>query len=181
MPPRVLFLLLSAMTANSAHAGDLQFGWSAGGSKSSWPGDGTVHSSLKLGYRFHDLVGVYLLTRLGYGAVDDRMLTLVSLGGQIWGRLGRTRPFFRAAVAHQHEESAAALEAQPVGAVFGVGDGIRHRTGVDAGMGLDIPFWHGQRWQLAGTIEGTATWLTFSSGPSWYWGGNLGLALHYTH
>ena len=99
--------------------------------------------------------------------------------GLIASRLGVTRPYARLGLLHNHEEPWPAVRHQLGGALLGVGDGIRHRTGLEAGLGIDIPVWRRARWELVVTIEANASWLTYSTGPDWYWGGGLGFGFHY--
>ena len=176
MRPALLALPLAAALALaplSATAGEVQLSIGLSGAASDWKSDGTGSGTLRLGYRFIDLVGIYFLGKLGYGAVDDRVLTGLQLGAQVWGRLGILRPYLRLGLLHIHEEPWTAVTNEPAGALLGVGDGIRHRTGLELGGGLDIPFMKRQKWELLISLEGTADWVTYSSGPSWYWGGGF--------
>src|SRR5262245_58651298 len=90
--------------AGRAHAGELQLAVGLSGAGTSWPGDGAGVGSLRLGYRFMDLVGIYFLGKAGYGAIDDRVLLSLSVGAQIWGRIRSVRPFARVGLLHNHEE-----------------------------------------------------------------------------
>jgi hypothetical protein len=174
--------LLSLVHAGRAGAGEVQLALGLSGDATSWSrdGDGAGLASLRLGYRFIDLVGIYFLGRMGYAAIDERMLLSISAGAQVWGRLGRTRPFVRVGLLHNHEEPLVAVQNQPAGALLGVGDGIRHRTGVEGGVGIDIPLYRRKKFELYGTIEATAAWLTYSVGPAWYWGGGLAIGFNYS-
>lgn len=183
------FALLSV--SRSAVAGDFQLAVGASGAATEWRGDVAVYSSLKLGYRFADLVGVYGMGRLGYGAVDDRMLTLLSFGAQVWGQIDAARPYARIGFAHQHEESLVVVRDDVGGALFGVGDGIRHRAGGEGAIGVEIPFADigrgasgavpsGRgRVQMFGALEGSALWLPNAQGPNVYGGGGVSLGMSY--
>src|SRR5262245_233899 len=98
-------VVASFLFAREAEAGDfrVEIGSTAAGTE--WRGDGAGDGWLKLVYRFIDLIGLYVQGYEGYGLVDDRMLTLLSIGGQVWGRIGPTRPYGRLGFLHQHEES----------------------------------------------------------------------------
>lgn len=178
-----LFLVMATapLAAPEARAGEVQLAVGLSGQGTSWSGrgDGSGSGTLRLGYRFLDLAGIYLLGRLGYGAVDDRLLVSLSAGAQVWGRLGALRPYARLGLLHNHEEPWPAVRHQPAGALLGVGDGIRHRTGLEVGAGFDIPLWKRSRWELLLGLEGNASWLTYSFGPSWYWGGGASFGFHY--
>lgn len=171
------FFVLSG--ARAAGAGDFQLALGAAGAATEWRGDGAVYSSLELGYRFADIVGIYAMGRLGYGTVDERMLTLLGIGAQVWGRIGVVRPYARVGFAHQHEESLVVVRDDVGGALFGVGDGIRHRAGGDAAIGVDVPLLKRDQLELFGTLEGYALWFPNTQGPNVYAGGGVGLGMSY--
>lgn len=165
--------------AGVASAGDFQLDVGAGGALSTWRGDGTGFGSLKIGYRFLDLIAPYFLVRIGYGAVDERLLTLVSLGAQLWGRLGPTRPYLRLGLVHQHEETMSAVSNDAFGALFGVGDGIRHRGGFEGAIGLDFPLKRVKKLEVHATLEGLVTGFPDERGPAVYGGALMGIGLNY--
>jgi hypothetical protein len=80
---------------------------------------------------------------------------------------------------HQHEESADAIEADRWGALFGVGDGLRHRGGGEAAVGVDLPFHRDKAVEIFATVEGHADWFPDPRGPEWYGGGGLALGFNY--
>lgn len=170
----------AVLVPRPAHAGDARLNVSLSGAGSEWRDDGALWGGLGLGYRFFDLVGVYALGRLGYGTVDQRMLTLLAIGAQIWGRIGPTRPYARVAFIHQHEEPIAAVEQNIGGAIFGVGDGIRHRGGAEGALGVDYTFYQKLPWSIFANAELSFAGFPNSSGPGWYMLGGLGLGVHYT-
>lgn len=168
-----------AAAERPARATEFQMRGAAVGLGSSWRDDGAAMGSLSLAARFGDLASVYFLGRVGYAGIDQRMLTLVQVGGQIWGRLGKTRPYFRFGLVHQHEESWAAVQGDVFGAMFGVGDGIRHRAGLEWGTGVDVPFAQVKKTQFFASAEALLTWFPDARGPSIYAGGSLGLGFNY--
>ncbi len=170
---------LSAAAPRAARAGEVQFSMAAGGEGSSWRGDGAGFVGIRLGYRFLDLIAPYFLGRLGYANTNHRVLEMLQIGGQIWARIGITRPYLRLGVIHQHEEPWASIQADSFGALLGIGDGIRHRAGVEAALGVDIPFKQYKSWQLHATVEGFATGFPDAKGPVVYGGGTLGLGFNY--
>ncbi len=147
---------------------------------SSWRGDAAIAQSLKLGFRFKELIAIDALTRLGYGIVDDRVLTYLSLGTTIYGRIGPVRPYGRLALVHQHEEPTSAVRNDPFGALFGVGDGIRHRGGVGSALGVDVIVAKGQSAQFVLGADMNGTWFPDPRGPAIYYGGGLWAGLDYT-
>lgn len=146
---------------------------------SSWKGDGSVGHALRLGYRFADLVAVDYVGRLGYGTVDDRVITYLSLGATLYGRLWKMRPYARLAFVHQHEESTPSVRDDPWGAMFGVGDGIRHRGGGGASLGLDLPVLKSKPLEMVVGLDTSAAYFPDPRGPKLYAGGSLWLGVNF--
>lgn len=146
---------------------------------SSWPGDYGAAGGLKIGVRIAHQFGVYALTRLGVHTVDERLVTFLSIGVQYWPfPKGSWRPYVRLAGVHQHEESFAAVDQNPGGAVFGVGLGIRHRYGTEFALGVDHPL---KTWEDAEIYVGTELTggiMGYSSGPTYYGGAGLSLGVN---
>jgi hypothetical protein len=174
------FFLALLAAVPEARAGEVQLALGLGGEGSSWKGDVAGFGSLKLGYRWMDLFAIYGQGRLGYATVNERLLTMIQLGAQVWGRIGPLRPYARAGIVHQHEESWVDVEVEPAGAIFGVGDGIRHRAGGDFGLGLDLPIYKDRAIQIFGNGEVLMSWFPDPRGPTLYGGGLLGLGINYT-
>jgi hypothetical protein len=171
-----------ALVSGSALAADHEVIGAGGGGAvaSSWRGDVAAYAPLQLGYRYKRVVSLDALVRVGYATVDQRMLTYLSIGPTLWGRLGPTQPYLRLALVHQHEESRAAIADDPGGAALGVGNGIRHRGGFAASVGLDLPFQKVRKlgeWFVG--VDASATYFPDDRGPAIYAGGTvwLGFAL----
>lgn len=182
MNRRLLFfapLCALVLASPAASATEVQVASGPVANGSSWRGDGAFSQALKLGLRFQEIVSVDALTRLGYANVDDRVLTYLSLGATLYGRIGIARPYVRAALVHQHEEPTSAVRADPGGALFGVGDGIRHRGGVGSSLGVDFIVAKGQRANLILGADANGTWFPDPRGPSVYYGGGLWAGLDY--
>jgi hypothetical protein len=154
------------------------FGAQAG--SSTWPGDPVALTTLKLAWRFQDVIAPFFMGRLGYGHVNDRSLLTLAIGAQLWGRIGPVRPYLRAAIQHQHEESLAAVRNEPFGALFGIGDGIRHRAGGDFAAGVDLPLHHGPQLHVYATVEAVADWFPDPRGPSLYALGSAALGVSHS-
>ena len=175
-------LLLGAAVwagAATARASEVQLSALAGGEGSSWRHDGAGFVGLRMGMRFDDIAGPYIMLRAGYANTDERMLELLEIGGQVWARLGITRPYLRFGLVHQHEEPWSAVRADAFGAVFGVGDGIRHRFGFDGALGIDIPFARYKSFQFHATLEAIVTGFPDPRGPAVYGGAATGLGFNY--
>lgn len=182
VPARVLFaffLLGVLAVAQPALAGEVQLATGPGVYGSSWRGDSSFGQALRIGYRFGDLFAVDTLGRLGYGTVDERVITYLSLGGTIYGRIGKVRPYLRLAFVHQHEEPVPGVREDPFGALFGVGDGIRHRAGFGSGLGLDLPIQKTKSVEVVVGVETSGVWFPDPRGPKLYAGGSLWLGLNF--
>lgn len=162
-----------------AGATEIQLGLGAAGTGSAWRGDGGAHGTGRLGLRLADLIAIYTLERFGFSAVDQRAITFLSLGVQVYGKLGDFRPFGRIAGAHQHEESVAAIEQDPAGVLFGIGDGIRHRAGGELGAGADLHLLQQGSVEVVGTGELMMSYFPDPRGPAWYLGGAVALGINY--
>ncbi|HSO38249.1 MAG TPA: hypothetical protein VLT33_37230 [Labilithrix sp.] len=173
------FVLAAVTTPALAHAGEVQLAGGPGAYASSWRGDGTFGQALKVGYRFADLVAIDSIGRLGYGTVDERVITYLSVGGTLYGRLGPVRPYVRLAFVHQHEEPSPGVRADPYGTVFGVGDGIRHRAGFGSSLGVDYPIQKTKSGvEVTVGIDTSGVWFPDPRGPKLYAGGALWLGLN---
>lgn len=169
-----------ALVSANAEAADfrLELGTTAAGT--TWRGDVATYGHLKLGFRFFDLFGPYVQGQEGYGVVDQRLLTLVALGMQIWTPpLGPVRLHGRMAFVHQHEESLSVVAGDFGSALFGIGDGIRHRAGGEAALGVDLPLWSRNDFELFGAVDASAKLFPDDLGPIVYAGGGLTLGFNY--
>ena len=84
--------------------------------------------------------GLYLLSRVGFASVDERMLTTVGLGTKLALPFERFIPYLRATALHSHEMPVAAMSHDTFEHVMGVGDGTRHRFGVEGALGFTTSF-----------------------------------------
>lgn len=149
--------------------GQLLAALSLSGGFSDWSGDPVSYGSVKLGLRLFGVITPFAQGRLGYGRVDQRLLTFLSLGLEAGVSLkDRFYPRGFVAFVHQHEESMAAVDEEPFGAVMGIGSGIRHRAGVQFGGGFDIVIHRAGGFELTVGPELSGAYLTYSSGPNWY-------------
>jgi len=176
---RWLLVFLALLVPTTAGATEIQVASGPNAQGSSWRGDGALSQSLKLGLRFGDLVSIDALTRLGYATVDDRVVTYISLGSTLYGRIGIARPYVRLALVHQHEEPTSAVKNDPFGATFGVGDGIRHRGGFGSALGCDFVIAKGQRADFLIGLDVNGSWFPDPRGPSFYYGGGLWAGMNY--
>jgi hypothetical protein len=92
------------------------------------------------------------------------------------------RAYWRVGFAHDHETPVDVFRAEPVGAILGSAEGIRHRSGLELGGGLSLPIDYqgtaiADRFALH--VDLAVAWLTDDQGPPLYAyleiGGNLGV------
>jgi hypothetical protein len=150
------------------------------GGSSSWAGDPAVISQMRLGFRFMETGALYVQSGLGYAPVNNRELVQIAFGAQFWLRIWHVRPYARLGVMHQHEESTAAWKTDFGESLLGIGNGIRHRAGAEAALGLDVPFYRGEKVEVVGSGEFSTPWLPDDRGPHFYFMGGLGLGIHYS-
>jgi hypothetical protein len=150
------------------------------GGSSSWAGDPAVISQMRLGFRFMETGAIYVQSGLGYAPVNNRELVQIAFGAQFWLRIWHVRPYARLGVMHQHEESTAAWKTDFGESLLGIGNGIRHRAGAEAALGLDVPFYRGEKVEVVGSGEFSTPWLPDDRGPHFYFMGGLGLGIHYS-
>lgn len=146
---------------------------------SSWPGDPAALSELRLGFRFMETGALYVQSGLGYAPINNRELVQIGFGAQLWMHLWKVKPFARLAVVHQHEESTASWKNDFGESLLGIGNGIRHRAGAEAALGMDVPFYRTEKVEIDGSIEASTPWYPDERGPHFYLLGGLGLGVHY--
>ncbi len=175
------WLVVAVLTlgANEVRAHDFrtEVGLSAHGTD--WRDDFAAYGSLKLAVRFADIAGAYVQGHSGYAPVDQRLLTLLSLGGQARPDFDDTRPHARLGFIHQHEESLSVVANDFGSALFGVGDGIRHRAGGEVGIGVDVKMWQRKALHLYVTVDANAKFFPDELGPKVYAGGGVGVGFNY--
>lgn len=172
-------LLLASATPARALAGDGTLDLGLTGGTSTWQGDPTAGTLLRVGYRIDDWLGFHGMGRLGYASVDERALVLVGVGAQAWTTFGESQPFVRLTLVHAHEEPVDAIPGDVFGALFGVGDGIRHRAGVEPAVGLDYRLWRDGPLDVVATAEASFQVFPDDRGPTLYVLGGLGLGIRH--
>jgi hypothetical protein len=160
-------------------AGDLSLTAGVEGAQTTWDDDGAVFGSLRVSMRWWKHVSLYAHGKAGAAAVDERGIQQLSLGAELWTAWGPARPYLRFGAGHQHELPGDALDADPKGTLFGYGDGIRHRGGLGAAVGAQLPVRAHARGDYFVGVELFADRLTGAPGPSVYWGAGLALGFRY--
>lgn len=160
---------------------DFRVDGGAGFVASTWRGDIGGVTNLRIGVRFIDIIAPYAQLSVGYASVDQRMLTTVALGAQVWAPENwPLRLYARVAALHQHEESVSVIAGDFGKALFGVGDGIRHRPGLELAAGVDVPFWdNGDDLEIYGLVDGGANIFPDHLGPVAYPGAGMNVGLNY--
>lgn len=102
-----------------------------------------------VGFRVAPPIEVWVGAREGLVSGGTRVLGAVDLGARLYA--GESA-FLYGGLAHHHETPWASFQGDPVGATFGVSEGITHRSGFEVGAGWS--------WALpAVTTTGVATSL----------------------
>lgn len=173
-------LLLLALGSSPALAGELDLNLGLQATHTAWSDDTGGGPTLQATWWFRDWIGAAFVGKEHYAKVDDRYMSYFSLNaafrhaaGPVW--LGGTLGFV-----HQHEETMAAIEAQPLASAFGVADGMRHRMAMRAGFQLAVPFRDRAKgdWYAALDLDGTF-FGEEDRGPRWMQ--SVGLSVGFTH
>lgn len=147
---------------------------------STWQGDLAAGGLLRLGYRFKHVLAIDIVGWEQAAIVDNRFDTGITFGLTGTIPLKRVRPSLRVFAIHQHEEGAVSVAQTPVGLLFGIGSGIRHRAGGGLTLGVEIPFLKRAdlEWIVIAELEGI--WFPDPLGPNGYFGGNIGIGFNYS-
>jgi hypothetical protein len=166
---------------STASAGEIQFDGGVMATASTWREDYGGGTQLRLGYRFARVVAVDAVIWEQLMGIDVRLATGLTLGLTATLPFEKVRPTLRAFAIHQHEEPLIALAEAPVGALFGIGQGIRHRAGGGFAPGVEIPFV--KRGEVEGVVRPAATIVLLSEdeiGPQAYFMVGLTVGLNYS-
>ncbi len=176
------FVALFAVAApRPARAGELQVDVGAAVRKSTWRGDWAGGGQLGGGYRFARVVAVDFVVWEELATVDNRLNTGLTIGVTGALPLEKFRPTLRAYFIHQHEEGLVSVYDHPFGTIAGIGAGIRHRAGVGARLGLEIPFAKKKHVEWVALTGLDATWFPDTSlGAALYVGAMGGIGLNYS-
>ncbi len=173
-------LVFLAVLAAPAAAGSLDLDLGVQATKTTWPDDHGGGAALFAGYWFTPWLGASFIGKEQYATVDDRFLSYYSVNAAARTPVGPLRLTGTLGVVHQHEEPRAAIMDSPAGALFGVGDGIRHRMAGRAGVSLALPlqkFAYGDDY-LSLDIDATRFTDT-DKGPPWMT--SIGLSFGFTY
>lgn len=158
-----------------AQAFEPRIAFGASAAATGWRGDAVGYGTAAVGARFADFAGTYARAESGYGVVDTRLLGLLSIGTQLWGRIGSLRPYLRAGLLHQHEEAVSVAAKGGWRSALGVGEGIRHRAGGELGVGVDVPLEVSKSMAVFASVDLYAKAFPDELGPRTYVGAGLGV------
>jgi len=168
----------AAVLPAAAHAGELDLNLGLQATTTEWPADHGGGGSLDLGYWFGRTFGVKFVGKEHFAAVDERLMSYLSLNVAARRDVGSVRLVGSLGLVHQHEETRAALMEAPFSALLGIGDGIRHRAGGRAALSLAVPIVAHRRgeWYLAFDLD-TTRFTEGERGPRWMSSGGVSLGL----
>jgi hypothetical protein len=166
--------------AGTANAGELDLNLGLQSTHTEWSGDTGGGPTLTAGYLFKPWLGAAFVGKEHYGKIDDRLMSYFSLNVLFRTKVERFRLSGTAGFVHQHEETRAAIEEQPIASAFGVADGMRHRMASRVGGQLALPFRDRAKgdWYVALDLDGTY-FAEATRGPQWMT--SIGLSVGFTH
>jgi hypothetical protein len=175
--PSVLILLFASTPVG---AGELDLNLGLQATHTAWSDDTGGGPTLGATWWFKDWIGASFIGKEHYAKVDDRYMSYFSLNVAFRTEAGPLWLGGNAGIVHQHEETMAAIEEQPIASLFGVADGMRHRMASRAGVQLALPFSDRAKgdWYVALDID--ATYFSEETrGPRWMQ--SIGLSVGLTH
>lgn len=178
---RVLVLVMLVMLlGGTAHAGELDLNLGLQATTTAWDDDSGGGPSFGATYMFKPWLGASFIGKEHYAPVDERLMSYFSINGVVRTSVNRFRLSGNAGIVHQHEETRAAYEDQPIQSLFGVADGMRHRMATRAGAQLALPFRDRAKgdWYVALDLDATY-FAEQERGPRWMT--SLGLSIGFTH
>lgn len=163
-----LLTCLVAVVPTIAEAGELDLNLGLQATTTEWPADHGGGGTLDLGFWFTDWIGATFLGKEHYAAVDERFMTYLSVNAAVRHDFGPVRVTGSLGLVHQHEETGSAIMEQPFGALFGIGDGIRHRAGSRTGVSIATPVFHYAKGAVFVALDVDATVFSENErGPQW--------------
>lgn len=164
----------------TAHAGELDLNLGLQTTTTAWDDDTGGGPTFGATYMFRDWIGGSFVGKEHYAPIDERLMSYFSLNVVFRTPIRRFRLSGSTGFVHQHEETRAAYEDQPVQSLFGVADGMRHRMGTRAGAQLALPFRDRAKgdWYVALDLDGTY-FAEEERGPRWMT--SVGLSIGFTH
>jgi len=171
-------LVGAALLPATAKAGELDLNLGLQATTTEWPEDHGGGGSLDVGYWFTDTFGAKFIGKEQYAAIDQRLMTYLSINAAAHHTFGSVRLTATLGLVHQHEETRAALEEAPFSALLGIGDGIRHRAGSRAGFSVAVPILHYSRGELYLAFDLDSTVFTEDTrGPRWMSSGGVSVGV----
>jgi hypothetical protein len=173
-------LLVILMSAGTASAGVLEMDLGLQATTTGWPDDHGGGPTLEAAWWFRPWLAATFVGKEHYATVDDRYMSYFSVNGAVRKALGPVRLTGSLGLVHEHEESYAAVMAEPIASFFGVADGIRHRMASRAGFSLGLPFSTHRNgdYYVALDIDATA-FAEADRGPRWM--SSAGLSIGFTY
>ena len=177
---RTVLVCSLVLLSGAAVAGELDLDAGLQATTTAWPGDHGGGGVLDVGYWFRPWLGASFIGKEQYATIDDRFLSYFSVNAAARHAAGPLRLTGTLGLVHQHEEPRAAIGAMPLDALFGVGDGIRHRMAGRAGVQLALPFrTHGHGDYFVALDLDATRFTDTDKGPTWMTSAGLSLGFTY--
>ena len=176
---RVVLLTL-LLGAGTARAGELDLNLGLQSTHTAWDNDRGGGPTFGATYLIRPWIGGSFIAKEHYGTIDERLMSYYSLNLVLRTSFDRFRLSGNTGIVHQHEETRAAFEDQPLASLFGVADGMRHRMATRAGAQLALPFRDRAKgdWYVALDLDATY-FAEEDRGPRWMT--SIGLSIGFTH
>jgi len=176
----VMLLTTLVSLAGTARAGELDLDLGLQATHTAWDDDHGGGPTFNATYMVRPWIGGAFIGKEHYATVDERMMSYFSLNVVFRTSFDRFRLSGNTGLVHQHEETRAAIEAQPLASAFGVADGMRHRMATRLGGQLALPFRDRAKgdWYVALDLDATL-FAEEDRGPRWMT--SLGLSIGFTH
>jgi hypothetical protein len=175
-----LLISWQAGAARPADAGELDLDLGLQATHTQWDDDHGGGPTLSAAYLFRPWIGASFIGKEHYATVDERYMSYFSVNALFRTKLERFRLSGTVGFVHQHEETRAAIDDQPIASAFGVADGIRHRMASRAGIQLALPIRDRAKgdWYIGLDIDATY-FADDDRGPRWM--NSAGLSVGFTH
>lgn len=173
-------ILVLLLLTSTARAGELDLNLGLQATTTAWRDDHGGGPALAVGYWLRSWIGAAFVGKEHYIAVDERFASYFSANAAVRRELGRVRLGAMLGVVHQHEQTRAAIEAQPLASLMGIGDGTRHRAGGRGALSVALPFRPHDKgdWYVALDVDATR-FTDDDRGPRWM--ASTGVSVGFTY
>ncbi len=181
---RVLLLLSFLLLSATAHAEErwLLYGTSGGGGRLVRGGAGGTVGHAGVRYRLSRAWWIDAQVGEGFFTPPQEVMGRFGVGARVEATRLAVRPSFYAGFSHGHETTVDHAKHDPAESLFAVSPDLRHRTGLEAGVGITSPPFrvvNGARWSVVLLARGSATYFGDALDTPLYLLGDVGLGVSF--